>query len=167
MARSVEVAELVGKTLVSIDGMAAESGRVVLVAADGAQYRMMHDQDCCETVAIVSVDGDVSDLLGTPIQMAEESTNRDDLQPNAESGTWTFYKFATAKGYVTVRWLGESNGYYGEEVSFYDVTPGARECTDCGGSGYGPDRCDGPGDVSQDRCGHCGGRGLEPEVSHA
>lgn len=84
-----------------------------------------------------------------------------------ESGTWTFYKFATAKGYVTVRWLGESNGYYGEDVSFCDVTPGARECTDCGGSGYGPDRCDGPGDVSQDKCDRCGGRGLEPEASHA
>jgi DnaJ-class molecular chaperone len=85
VARSVEVAALVGKTLVSVDGMAAESGRVVLVTADGAQY----------------------------------------------------------------------------------VTPGARECPDCGGSGYGPDRCDGPGDVSQDKCDRCGGRGLEPEASHA
>lgn len=36
------------------------------------------------------------------------------------------------------------------------------ECTECGGSGHGPDRCDGPGDVYQDKCGRCDGRGLEP-----
>lgn len=71
--------------------------------------------------------GDLNDLVGSPILMAEESTNRKEHPPDfkhpngLDSFTWTFYRFATVKGYVNVRWLGESNGYYSESVSFRKV----------------------------------------------
>lgn len=39
------------------------------------------------------------------------------------------------------------------------LTTEPEACPDCGGSGQGPDRCDGPGDVYNDPCVACEGTG--------
>jgi hypothetical protein len=95
---------------------------ITFTTTDDEKFFMQHDQDCCETVEIESVVGDLQDLVGEPILVAEEVTNRE-LPPKGEdfdpygSHTWTFYKLATRKGYVDIRWYGESNGYYSERVT--------------------------------------------------
>ena len=78
-------------------------------------------------MSIEDINGDLDDLLNTPIVVAAESAQRD-VNPEGvtkesqDSFTWTFYKLGTIKGHVTVRWLGTSNGYYSESVDFTKVS---------------------------------------------
>lgn len=115
-------AEMIGTIIANISGAEPGSDRMTFHAEDGREFSFFHDQSCCEHVRIVDVIGDVSDLIGLPIVEAEEVSSADAPEIDSESYTWTFYRFSTANGTVTVRWLGESNGYYGEDVS-YEVTP--------------------------------------------
>jgi hypothetical protein len=91
---------------------------LIFKTADGKNHKFYHGQDCCESVSIEDVCGDLADLVGSPLLVAEQVDNEDEPECDAESYTWTFYKFGTAKGSVTVRWLGVSNGFYSESVSY-------------------------------------------------
>jgi hypothetical protein len=109
---------IVGKTLASVTGI--EDNKVIFTLDDGTAYKMYHFQDCCESVRIEQVDGDISDLIGSPLLMAEASYEKKDTDYGIEG--WTFYRFATQKGYVTIRWSGNSNGYYSIGVDFDEVS---------------------------------------------
>jgi hypothetical protein len=89
---------------------------MLFYCSDGNIWKMHHEQDCCESVYIEDIEGDLDDLINTEILNAEEVCNSDRDSEEYESVTWTFYRFATVKGYVTIRWVGYSNGYYSESV---------------------------------------------------
>lgn len=115
---------LVGKTLTEILRNSQYDDTLTFVTTDGEKYQMFHASDCCESVSIEDINGDLADLIGSPITLAEESTS--DVQPvdapapqwRDDAELWTFYRLATEKGYVTIRWYGSSNGYYSVSVSF-------------------------------------------------
>ena len=120
--------ELEFKTLISIDhivGQTALDGqdRLIFTTRCGKRYEMYHSQDCCESVNIEDICGDLEDLLDTPVFLAEEVSNFKE-GGGCGSETWTFYKIVTAKGGVTIRWYGTSNGYYSEEVNFTEIKDG-------------------------------------------
>lgn len=108
---SVTIDDLVGRTFTDVR---QDDDRLIFESEDGLRFIFYHFQDCCEYVRIEDICGNLEDLIGTPILLAEENTNSG--YTDYESQTWTFYKFATIKGYVDIRWLGESNGYYSESV---------------------------------------------------
>lgn len=126
------VSELVGQVVKAITGGVGDD-RITFAMESGAEYAMYHSQDCCESVSVEDIAGDISDLIGSPILSADEVSNsggtsasNPDPWPDGipepdyrdESYTWTFYRFQTIKGGVTIRWYGTSNGYYGESAYF-------------------------------------------------
>lgn len=121
MIEYIGISALLGKTLSSVEKIGDEE--IVFTTNEGRVFKMFHSQDCCESVTIDDIEGDLRSLVGNPILVAEEVSNSESRDPSQEyeSFTWTFYKLATIKGHVDIRWFGSSNGYYSEEVSFYEV----------------------------------------------
>lgn len=118
--------DLKGKVLAKVENK--DNEELVFTTTDGEVYKLYHSQCCCEIVTIEDICGDLDDLIGEPLLMAEEVESEQDVNPEGvpeqedqESFTWTFYKLGTRKGGVTVRWYGESNGYYSESVDFCRV----------------------------------------------
>lgn len=120
--RHTEFSDLSGKTLKSISGNVGDE-EIVFITADGEKYTLKYYQDCCASCSVEDICGDLKDLIGYPILLAEETSSHDNppgITPPEyqDSFTWTFYKLATIKGSVTIRWYGSSNGYYSETATF-------------------------------------------------
>ena len=114
----VPFSTLIGKTLISAEVGATILGddQICFKTSDGEVYVMLHKQDCCESVSIDDICGDLGSLIGDEILLAEETTSED--HPYFQnSSTWTFYHLRTVHSTVTIRWYGTSNGCYSERVS--------------------------------------------------
>ena len=112
----MNIGELEGKIIIKID---RTDNEILFSCLDRNRYLMYHEQDCCESVYIEDVVGDLDDLIGSPVIIAREDSNRE--PDNYGSTTWTFYNIFTIRGGVTIRWNGSSNGYYSESVNFDNV----------------------------------------------
>lgn len=115
--KHVEISDMMGKTITQIIGGEKYDDEIKFYTSDGYVYTMYHDQDCCENVSVEDVTGDLQSLVGHTVVEASETSQEN---PHAsEHGTWTFYKINTNnwRGGVCIRWNGESNGYYSENVS--------------------------------------------------
>lgn len=119
--------EMIGRVprKILVQGDADGGDEIVFHFTDGSRARFWHHQDCCEYVNIEDVTGDLEDLVGHPIIVAEERMRYSadgplppDLEMRDDSDTWTFYTFRSHGGSVDVRWHGSSNGYYSESVLY-------------------------------------------------
>jgi hypothetical protein len=114
------IEDLMGCTITKITGAKKGSVGIFFTLVDGRVFGMFHEQDCCEIVQVEDICGVIDDLIGSPIVRAEAPSTKNEPKPSKEdlydSWMWTFYILGSIKGTVTFRWLGESNGYYSEDV---------------------------------------------------
>ncbi len=107
---------------------------VEMTTREGRSFQLYHDQDCCESVVVHDTQGDPQALVGSPLTEVKERAVEwsdggerpegwpADIDRPSESGTVTTFTLTTAQGSVVIRWVGESNGYYSESVSFVETT---------------------------------------------
>lgn len=114
---------LMDENILEVKGCEVGSERIEFIS-DRLRWVLYHSQDCCESVTVNDVVGDPADLIGSEIVFAEEAQSRERIEDEksadcqSDSFLWTFYRLRTIKGTVSIRWIGESNGYYSESVCF-------------------------------------------------
>lgn len=109
------MSDFYGKVITNVNGLHRGSGEVVITFEDGARLYMWHSQDCCESVSIEDIDDSTCSLIGAVFYDLEVFTK--DGNSDWGASTYTFYTLKTDRGYVWIRWFGESNGYYSTSVS--------------------------------------------------
>lgn len=117
------VSRLIGKTLVSADGEEFFAD-LVFTDTEGTKYFLGNrlEREGIEVsgwVHIADIAGDLSNLVGAEILQAEEVSSEPKGGDAIQSDRWTFYRFATRKGSVVVRFSdSDSDYYYSEWVDF-------------------------------------------------
>ena len=101
------------------------------------KFHFYHPSDCCSGAYLESakdldifIDQEITDISKRTNEVdTEEVKNNNNEYKNKdealirnhnyrnESATWTFYELTCEKGSATLRFVGESNGYYSEEVN--------------------------------------------------
>lgn len=114
---------MIGKTMTSVETHCCDE-EMIFTSSDGHIFTFEFKQQCCSQGGIEDIIGDLTDLVGSPILLAEKISS--EAPPEASvydqgSSTWTFYRYATIKGTVTVRWFATSNGNYSEEIWFQET----------------------------------------------
>lgn len=102
-----------GQVIESVEGLEKQSEELVINFKSGNSIKMYHEQNCCESVWLEDFE-EPKNLIGSTIIKLVVDENQEGS--GWGSRTWTFYKLMTTKGELFLRWCGESNGYYSEDV---------------------------------------------------
>lgn len=106
------------KTLVKPDSF--ELDCYITDTTGAHKWRLRHFQDCCESVNFASANGTWP--TGPIVSASFGETDRPDFaaEPkwdSCDSHTWTVLALSDGENKIQLAFLGESNGYYSEDVN--------------------------------------------------
>ena len=111
-----------GKTIVEVVGLKKQEESVVLRLDDKSELEFYHEYSCCENFWLEDFEFSGKSVIGAKILDVVLVSEKQDVTDNGTM-TWTFYKIQTDKGELFMRWCGESNGYYSEDVDIKYTSP--------------------------------------------
>lgn len=113
----MEANKLNGLKVISI----SECEDRVDITTENSKFSIYHEQDCCESVGIVSaIYFPVTPFIIISCESTEDY-NDSDSDPYGELKCRTTFNFKTDKGDFNIIWDGESNGYYGVSVDLHEL----------------------------------------------
>lgn len=116
----ISLNELIGKTFYEIK---KRGDNISFTDMEGTVYKFNSYHSGFSETFLEDIEGELSDLANSKIIIAEmvkktENYNSDlkRASPYYDYSQWVFYKFATLKGYVTIKWRCEASANYSSEV---------------------------------------------------
>lgn len=109
-----DLEKIIGATILEVVGCVRDSDSVSFIT-DRGTLRLLHRQNCCERVYLADTNGDMFDLIGGVVSVAEERSNQKGGRGEYRT-KYTFYTIRTTKGDLDLRWIGKDNGWYSVSV---------------------------------------------------
>lgn len=122
---TADLSPLLGVTMVSHEWDRFKS-ILTLVANDGRHFSLGGFSTDGGSAFLEDQNGNLDDLLNSPILFAEEKTTKvpnSELKDTGCEDYYFFYEIATIKGSVQMRFYGAEGAYYTASVWFYVCTP--------------------------------------------
>jgi hypothetical protein len=117
----MNIKNLIGETLEYID-IDEDNNQILLTTKSGKRIMIYHGQDCCENVRIVDTIGNWNNLIGKVIIDTDEEIINSSDKDGYDSRTETNLTFKVDSDTVISKWIGESNGYYSENVDIQEFS---------------------------------------------
>ena len=113
----IKLENLKGEILTAVDIFNGDE--IILTTQSGRRVKIFHEQDCCESVGIEGPEGDWTPLLGKVLLECRHESEQFEREYGTE--TKTTLTFRVDDTTVVSKWIGESNGYYSEEVHIEEL----------------------------------------------